>query len=218
MILGQTVPGETLEHAASDVWTRRILHCVVVGERNILQNAPITGAVERGPSAIVVLHRQQPARATASRRAIRIAARAHQRHYDHGRVVAVGELRVVILEEPSTGRGGRVEVRHPIARNPTLFRHQPLGRPRHFRVEVVEATISKRVQRDAGVPHWRQARLHAHRRIGACTNLNEHAIEFALGAHDQRMRTLVAKRVQHNLPIDHRRENRANSAFASMRL
>ena len=51
---------EAFEHARRDVCCRRIDHRVMVGKWNVRQDGAVIVTIERPPSSIVVLHRDEP--------------------------------------------------------------------------------------------------------------------------------------------------------------
>src|SRR4029079_18605745 len=55
---GETAMTKAFQHPAGDVGATGVLHRVVVGEGDLFQQRAVLGLVERGPAAVVVLHRQ----------------------------------------------------------------------------------------------------------------------------------------------------------------
>ena len=120
---------QAFEHAAGDVRAARVLHGVVVGERNLFQHRAVLGPVERRPSAVVVLHRQQPVDAALTAADARCTAQALQRHGHHRGVIHVGVMRIVKLEVPPR-RLDAGAVLLPVGCDPAFLRQQPLRRRR----------------------------------------------------------------------------------------
>ena len=78
----------------------------MVGERNVVQIDAVVVGVERRPAAVLVLHPQEPAEPAllGQPRAIGIhTLDPLQGHEDHGGVVEVRVVGIVVLERPAAG-------------------------------------------------------------------------------------------------------------------
>src|ERR1700722_5565134 len=108
MIHGPAEASETLEDACGDVGGGGIDHGVVIGERNIAEEAAIIVAVECAPAAVAILHAQEPLNAAASCgfHALGIGEfHAVQGHQDERGVVHVGIKIVAKFKGPAAGFG-----------------------------------------------------------------------------------------------------------------
>ena len=223
-MLGRHAAGdERLDRPPRDIRARRILHRVVVRERNMLHPLPVRRLVERRPAAVVVLHGDDPAERLPRRLAVDALttpiAGPHQRLGHHSGVVHIRVPVVVILKRPRRGLISQpnmpilgAQVPHPIPGHAHLPRDQPVANAREFGVvRRRNSRLGERVHRNPGVPHRAETRLQAHMvQPRVRVRLREHKlIQVALRLHQHRMIACVTKRLERDLQIDHRREDRS---------
>src|SRR4029077_6097274 len=108
MFRGPTEPAEAFDDTRGNVGSRRIDHRVVVRERNVAEGLLVVVAVKRGPTAVAVLHAEEPLDAAADG-----AFHAPgvwvlyvlERHQHKRGVVHVGIKIIAKLERPAAGFG-----------------------------------------------------------------------------------------------------------------
>ena len=119
--------------ARGDVLGRGIEQRAVVGERNVVEIIFEIVDVEGGPAAVAALHALDPFAAARDRHIIVLGAGCAphpiHRHDDHGGVVEIGIMRVVVLERPAAGPHVRALHRPVALEVEHLFRHQPVEAP-----------------------------------------------------------------------------------------
>ena len=99
----------------------------MVGKRNEFEDPMVSGSIERGPPAIVVLHGQQPTDATLGGGGVARPAEAAQRHRDHRGVVHIRIPRIAILKPPAASLGRLIQIVGPITPVFALAVNQPAG-------------------------------------------------------------------------------------------
>src|SRR5580693_5944040 len=107
MIRAPAKAAKTFEHSRGDIRGGWIEHGVVIGKRNVAEETLVVVAIERGPTAVAILHAEQPLDAAANRRfhTRRIGEfYALQRHQDERGIVHVRIKIVAKLEDPAAGR------------------------------------------------------------------------------------------------------------------
>src|ERR1700722_1307479 len=128
MIRAPAKAAKTFEHPRGHVGGRWIELCVVVGKRNVAEETLVVVAIERGPTAVAILHAEQPLDAAADSRfharRIREFAALRGNQYERS-FVHVGIKIIPKLEDPPAGRGVLVFTL-PVAGSEDLFRQNPL--------------------------------------------------------------------------------------------
>src|SRR5437870_6407957 len=106
MLCGPSEASQALENASSDVRSRWIDHRVVIGKRNIADEAAVVVAIKCSSAAITILHAQQPLNAAANCAFHPLfigKLHALQRHQHKRGVVHVGLMVIAKLKCPASG-------------------------------------------------------------------------------------------------------------------
>ena len=92
--------------AGGDVGGGRVEQRAVIGEGDVVEVVGGVVDVEGAPAAVGALHAEHPFPRPRDRPVVAsragLAARAVHRHHDHGRVVEIDIVRVLVLERPAT--------------------------------------------------------------------------------------------------------------------
>src|SRR6266849_9462895 len=154
---------KTFDNAGGDVGGRRIDHGVVVGERNVAEEAAVIVAIKRAPAAIAILHAEKPldAAANGAFHAGRIGIfYALERHQDEGGVVDVGIKIIAEFERPAAGLGVFV-LDLPVAGTEDLLRKHPVRGFDQRGMIGGKTGFLERNHGDASIPDGGNAGLHS---------------------------------------------------------
>src|SRR5579872_2139274 len=108
MIRGPAEAAEAFENARGHVGRRRIEHRVVIGEWNVIEKTLAVVAIEGSPTAVAILHAEQPLDAAANGgfHPLRIGELyTLEGHQHESGIVHIGIEVVAEFEDPSAGRG-----------------------------------------------------------------------------------------------------------------
>ena len=106
---------------------------------------------------------------------------ALQAHGHHGGVIHIWIPGVGVLKKPTRWRRAWLDIFSPITPKSALFCAQPIACIFSGNVHHGEAAIRQRVQRNARVPHWTEARLNTDA-IALLINLKVMSIAIARSA------------------------------------
>ncbi len=208
-VLGFAELGEEGHAARRDIRGRRVQQRPVVGERDVVEVKMSVVGVERAPAAIPALHPDHPGAGTLDRVRVGRIAIAVQQHPDHGGVVHIRVMIVVVLKSPAPRRRIRPR-RRPVA---DRVGDLPLAKPGTCRIHArVGGTLrlGHGMTRETRVPDRRQAGL----------------AESPLRFDDQQLANCgpggrgggvvgrIAQRVEHHHAVRHRRVDGAQSIRA----
>ena len=166
----------------------------MIGKRNVLEDHAVVVFVERGPAAVLALHRQNPVQRALHRLVvIALVAGLHpaQRQQHLRAVVHVGIELVVELEVPARGSGLGI-LHAPVALARDLLLQHPLAGLHQARIVGGNAALRQRKHRVRRVPHRRHARLHAEGRLF----LDAQLLELVHGANDLRIVQRISQAAQ----------------------
>ena len=209
MVRGPAKPAKTFYDACGDVGGRRIDHRVVVREGNVAEELVVVVAIKRAPTTVVILHTEQPLNAAANRafHAFGVGVlHALERHQHKRSVVDIGIKIIAKLERPAAGF--RVLVLHlPVTRPKNLLGEHPV-RGLHQRGMIRrQSCFFQGDHGNAGVPNWRDARLHAN----GVALFNFKPREFLDFPPGQRIVRAVSQGHQRKNRIHHRRIDRGKA-------
>ncbi len=203
-------PVERLERAPGDVLAARVDHGVVVRERDERQHLVVAVAVEGGPAAVAVLHRELPGHAALDRPLpaplVALVGKTHggQRRQHFRRVVGIGIELVLVLEVPAAG--GRLrDPPLPVPGHADFAVEQPARRAQQARIVFRDARLPQRDHRERRVPDRGEAGLQANRLFLLDLQLLQ---LFDLALH-RRVIGRVAAAAQREDRVDDRREDRS---------
>ena len=155
MALVIAIGRQHFQDAARNIDRRRIEHGIVVGERNVLEHHFIVVFVERGPAAVLALHRQDPVHGALHRFALVASIRVldpAQPQTHHCGVINVGVELIVKLEVPASRLPAPV-LYFPIASLADLLLQRPVGGFHHSRIIRGHSTFAESEHGISGVPH-----------------------------------------------------------------
>ena len=130
-----------------------------------------------------------------------------QRHQHHHGVVRIRVVDVVELEGPAARLGVRVLVPPIAAQRRDFLAHQPLRGAPQRRVLRAQPALAERDHIDRRIPDRREARLDAE----ILRIIHQQPFEIALRLHVERMVRGIAKRLQRDERVQHRREDGAQA-------
>ena len=136
-------------------------HLTEVAERYLVGQPLRVIFIEGAPTAVLGLHRQQPAPSPRQRPLPALFVRqprARQRHQDLGRVIRIRVEIILELERPAAGLHAPY-LHLPVAAAQDLLAQQPAARPHQRRVVRRQARVQEPDHRQRRVPHRRKAGL-----------------------------------------------------------
>src|SRR5262249_42332497 len=129
MASGPAEAAKAFNNTRSDVGSRRIDHGIVISEGNVAEELAIVVAVECAPTAIAILHAEQPLNTAANSafHSLRIGiGHALKCHQHEGGVVDVG-IKIIAKFKRPTARFSVLILDLPVAGPKHLLREHPIG-------------------------------------------------------------------------------------------
>ena len=209
-VLAVAERAQELEPAAGQVFGRGIEQGAVIGERDVVEVETIVVGVERGPTAVLSLHAEEPAEPTLLgrlRRAVVEPAHFVERHHHHRGVVEVRVEVVAVLERPAA----RLHVRPlhlPVARHQHLAIDHPVTGALQLSMVGRQPALDQRVDREGGVPDRRRAGLI----VELVAVLDHERLDLLELSHHERMIVRIAEQPQREDRVGHRRVDPAQTA------